>query len=72
MRPLRFLLGAAGFVAAPAFLAGAVTFTVIDRIAARLARTHPTLEAGIAAEAASWLAVVNDMAPTFPVEGDPA
>lgn len=62
MRPARWVLGAVGFVLFPAFAAGAITFTVIDRVAARLAKGHPQLDAGIASEAASWLAIQGETA----------
>lgn len=70
MRPLRLVLNVVGFVLAPAAIAGSITFVAIDALARRIQRTHPQLELDLADEAASWLALVVERAPTFPIEGD--
>ncbi len=52
----RFALNVAGFVLAPAFIAGAVVFAALERW---FAATHDQRLAGVADEAASWLAATG-------------
>ncbi len=56
MKALRFALNVAGFVLAPAFIAGAVVFAALDRL---VSRDHDQRLAGVADEAASWLAATG-------------
>lgn len=51
MKPLRLILNVVGFVLAPAFAAGAITFAVLDHVT----KSNDRRAVSIADEVAVWL-----------------